>query len=114
MNELINLLKNIGIHINISESSSPIMLFAFSILVLSLISLFCVLNIILYLCVIYISDSQELLDKISKNILLLKIFYFYKNTRIFYLVIEFIFLLFILGSIIWLCIRVLNPIITIY
>jgi len=106
MIEIINFLNNIGIHINISDSSSPVLLFVFSILVLSLINLFCVLNIILYLCVIYISSNQEILDKISKNILLLKIFNFYKNTRIFYLVIEFIFLLFILGSIIWLCIRV--------
>jgi len=53
MNELIKYLKNIGIHINISESSSPIKLFAFSIFVLSLISLFCVLNIILYIYDIY-------------------------------------------------------------
>jgi hypothetical protein len=114
MNQLINFLNSIGIHVNISESSSPVLLFAFSILVLSLIVLSCILNIILYLCVIYISENnQVILDIISKYKLLLKIFNIYKKTRMFYLVIEFILLLFSLGSIIWLCFRVLIVLITI-
>lgn len=87
------------------------LLFIFIILVLSLIALFCVLKYnIIFMCYIYISDNKKILDKIFKYILLLKIFNICwlcirSKTRIFYLVIEFI--LFIIGSIFWLCFKVL-------
>lgn len=68
LNILLEFLNSLGLNLslNINAESSPIILFALSILVLSLISLLCILNIILYLCIIYVSDNKVLLDKVSQ------------------------------------------------
>lgn len=106
MKELIDLLKLLGVHVNISESSSPILLFACSILVLSIIALFCFINILLYFTILHITDNKLLLDKLSRYIILVKIINLYRQTRIAYLLFEVILFLVSLGSVIWLCSRV--------
>jgi len=69
--------------------------------------LFCILNIVLYLCILYVSDNKVLLDKISKYYLILYLFNLYKKSRLVYLVIEFILLLVCIISIIWLCLNLI-------
>lgn len=108
MSELLAFLNFVGIHLNVNESSSPIALFCVVVLVFAVISLLCVVNIIIYLVVKYISETKVLLDKISKHVLLFKLFKLYKKTRLFYIVIDFVLLLVNIGSIIWLCLRLIN------
>jgi len=105
LNVLLEFLNSLGLNLslNINEESSPIILFALSILVLSLISLLCILNIILYLCIFYVSDNKVLLDKVSQYSWILFLFNLYKKTRLFYIVFEFILLLVCIISISWLC-----------
>lgn len=114
MNQLLSFLSRLGINLNISEDSSPVVLFAFSILVLSLIALMCIFTIIIQLLVLHVSSNEKLLERIqsSKYSLLLKLFNIYKQTRIYTLVIELLFLICCLSSIIWLCWRVIFGLIT--
>jgi len=107
LNVLLDYLNLLGLNLSINEESSPIVLFSLSILILSLVSLFCILNIVLYLCILYVSDNKVLLDKISKYYLILYLFNLYKKSRLVYLVIEFILLLVCIISIIWLCLNLI-------
>ena len=107
MTNLVYYLSLLGININLNENSSPILLFACAVLLLSAIVLFCFINILIYLLVIYISEHKVLLDKLPTNKLFLRIFNIYKGTRYYYLLIEVLFLLFNLGSIMWLCLRII-------
>lgn len=107
MTDLIRVLDSFGIHVDLSTPQSPLFLFAVSILVFSVIGLVCFIQILIYLVVIYVSDHPILLDKISKYPILVRIFKLYKTTRIAYLLLESGFLLFSLGSIIKLCLKVI-------
>lgn len=108
MKDLIAFLNSLGFNITLTENPSPLLLFALCILVFSLISLFCIINIIMYLLVVYVSDNKKVLEIVSKHAWVLKIFNLYKQTRIVYLVGEFIFLIFVVCSMIWLCYRIVN------
>jgi len=50
INTLVYYLSYLGLNLPITEESSPIILFAFYILILSILALFCIWYIILYLC----------------------------------------------------------------
>lgn len=83
--------------VNLNESSSAIVNLCLANLIFSTVSLLCVLNILLYLVVLYVSDRLDLISLISKYRILSKLFDFYRKTRISYLVFEFIFLLAAIG-----------------
>lgn len=83
--------------VNLNESSSAIVNLCLANLIFSTVSLLCVLNILLYLVVLYVSDRLDLISLISKYRFLSKLFGFYRKTRISYLVFEFIFLLAAIG-----------------
>jgi len=83
---LVEFLNSLGFNLSVNEESSPIILFSLSILVLSLIALFCILNIMLYLCILYVSDNKVLVDKLSQYSLGLSLLNLYKQTRLVYLV----------------------------
>ena len=112
MNELLSFLSSLGINLNISEASHPFVLFAFSILILCVVCLLCVLTISGFLLGLYVTTNEKLVAKVSKYPLLLKVFNFYKKTRVFYLIIEILILIYCLGLIFWLCWRVIYGIAT--
>src|SRR5215475_9139224 len=106
MKEVIDYLKSFGFNIN--ESTDPLILLLCIILIISIFALLCVINIILYILIVYFLESNSslnlLVDKLPN--ILKKIIAFYKNTRIYYILMEFIFILVSLLLIIWLIGRV--------
>ena len=66
MQNITDFLRILGINITINESSSPIVLFACVILVLSVIALLCFINIVLYFTILYITEHKIFTDKINK------------------------------------------------
>lgn len=48
------------------------------------------------------------MDRLSKNTILLRIATFYKQTRVYYIVIEVIFFIISLGTVISLCLKLIN------
>ena len=108
MNFLDQILHFIGISVDINESSSPIVLLAYSILGLNTIGLLCFVNIILYISVIYITEHKLFIDKISKYTVLFKLLNIYRKTRFGFLLFEVILFLFSIGFVIWLCLRLLH------
>jgi hypothetical protein len=84
-----NFLNSIGIPIN--ENSPPIFIFACSIFALGTLCLINFINIVMYITVIYISEHEFLVSKVSNKALLLKYINFYKNIRLLYLVLDIAF-----------------------
>lgn len=101
MQDLFDYFKSLGIHVN--ESSNPFLLLLFSILILSCIALLCVLNISLYAGILYMFEDKDRIDRLSKVLpsFIMKLINIYKQTRIYYLIIEVLLLLYCLISIIW-------------
>ena len=100
------ILNSIGISLN--ADSPPIMWFACSIFVLAVLCLVSFINIIIYITVIYISEHDYVLNKLSNRPMLLKFINYYKNIRILYLSLDIIFFLWCLIGIIRLCLRVIS------
>lgn len=73
---------------------NQLFLFSLGMFLLAFVSFWCVINIIIYTIVIYLSDNKKVIELVSKNKITLKIFNFYKNTRKLYLLIEFFILTF--------------------
>ena len=90
---------------NISDANQPLFLLALSILCLSSVCMFCGIQIIIYLLVLYSIEYKGVLDKLSKYPYMLKIINLYKNTRLYYLLFEIILFFISLGLIIYLCSR---------
>lgn len=112
MNNFINLLNSLGIHlpVNGSSLSQPILLFLYLILFFSILALLSIINISIYLGVLYLSNNKLFLDKISKWTLLLTLLNIYKNTSQFVIISEVCLFLFCQGSIIWFCLKFINGI----
>ena len=108
INQLIEYLQTFGLYLNINEDSSPLLLLSLSILVLSLVAFFCILNIIIYLTILYLSENEILKSKIFNHKILKKIYNFYRHTRVYYIIIEFIFVVYILSTIIYICYRIVT------
>lgn len=104
MKNIIDFLHSLGIGSHINEQSSPILLLVMLFLVFAIISLLCILNIIIYLVIMYYSNDARFLKIMSHNAFVFRIFNIYKNTRPYYVLIEFIFLIVNVCGIIWLCI----------
>ena len=107
MNYLNQFLEFLGIHANLSEDSSPILLLLSCIFILSVIAMLSFINILIYLGVLYITEHKLFLDKISKYSLLTKLLSIYRKTRMSFLIFEILLLLTNLSSVIWLCYRVI-------
>lgn len=105
MKEFYQFLNLLGLPVN--ESSDPIIIFLCAILIFGILGLLCVFNIMIYFIVLYIFQDENRLVKINNKLPSwgVSILNIYKNTRIYYLIIEVIFLLFclcsIIGYIIW-------------
>lgn len=111
MPQFIEFLHSLGF--NVSESSSPILLFAFLVCILSIISLLSFINILIYFGILYLSDNKVLLGKLSKWPYLLKIMFIYKQTRLGFLISELFLFLASQCTIIYLCSRLILKLINI-
>lgn len=98
---------NLILGTHVSESSSPLLLFACSILLLSIVALLSFIYILIYLGVLYIVNTKTVLDKLSKYAFLLKIINVFNKTRLIYIFIDVIFFIYSLGSIIGVCCRII-------
>jgi hypothetical protein len=108
MNNFVNLLNSLGIPVSVD--SSPILLFLYLILCFSILALLSVINIGVYLGVLYLSNNKLFLDKISKWTLLLTVLNLYKKTRIYFIISEVFLFLFCQCSIIWFCLKFIKGI----
>ena len=106
MQLVIDFLNRLGISLHMD--SPPIMWFACGVFCLALLCLLSFINIIIYITVIYISEHDYLLEKLSNRPLLLKFVNYYKNVRLVYLVLDVIFFLWCLIGIIRLCWRIIS------
>jgi hypothetical protein len=110
MNNFINLLNSLGIPVSVDSSAQPILLFLYLILFFSIFALLSVINIGIYLGVLYLSNNKLFLDKVSKWALLLTLLNIYKKTRIYFIISEVFLFLFCQCSIIWFCLKFINGI----
>lgn len=80
----------------VDESTPTIVLLPGYYLILSILILLNVLNICLYLVSIYIVSNEKFLNKIpSKYVYVHKLWVYYKNIRILYILFEAILLIFL-------------------
>lgn len=102
MKEIIEFFKAYGFHVN--ELTDLLLLLLCVIVILATVALICVLNKLMYIGIIYIFEDKNRLERITKNLptVFIKLMNIYKHTRIYYILIETIFLLICLISIIWL------------
>lgn len=107
MKILTDFLNLFGIHVNISENSSPFLILLCCILVLNIVGLLCFINFLLYFVVIYITDHKILLDKITNKPVLIKLLNVYKKMRLSYLIFDILLFFISIGSVIWLCGRII-------
>lgn len=87
----------------------PIEVFlALSILLLSVISLSCIVNIFFYFIVLFAFDSKYIKDKMEKWNILKRVINFYRNTRIFFIIFEFSLFIFVNWVIISSCYKIVS------
>jgi hypothetical protein len=108
MNNFINILNSLGI--SVSLHSSPILLFLYLIVFFAILGLLSIINVIVYLGVLYLGNSRLFLNKLKKWPFLLKLFNIYKRTSIYFIISELCFFLFCQCSIIWFCLKFINGI----
>jgi hypothetical protein len=82
------LLSYLGV--SIPSEAEPVLNYAFSVFTLSLIGLFCFINIMGYTLGIYYLEKLKIEDKTSSNRLLLKILKYFKRTSFLFLIIEIV------------------------
>lgn len=69
-------------------------LFSLGLFLIAFVSFLCVISILIYIIVIYLSDNKKVIELVSKNQITLKFFNFYKKTRKLYLLTEIFILTF--------------------
>ena len=106
---LLEILKNWGIDI-FDSTTPPNVIFAVCIMILSVLSVLCFINILFYFVVLLIVDSQFVTDKINKigSKILNKIVKFYKQTRPTLIVFEILLFIWLNEIIISSCYRIIS------
>ena len=108
MNLYLEYLKYLGIQMD--SPLPPLVNLSLIFLILSVISLLSVINISIYLLSIYMLSDERILSKIpSKYVYIHKILKYYKNIRMFYILLEVIVLLFSICVIIYLNYILVSP-----
>ena len=64
--KLISFVQMFGFAKNVTVNSAPVVIFALLILIFGVISMLCILNIIIYLLVLYYSDHDIVLQILNK------------------------------------------------
>ena len=96
-----NFFKLLGLNVELNDSTSPLLLFACVVFVLSFIALLCFINILFYFTVFYITEHKIFLDKISKYTFLLKIVNWYKKMRLAYVIFDILLFLVNMIGLLW-------------
>ena len=107
MEDILYYLNLLGIHVPVDNNSPMIVQFALILLLFGSISYLCIINISIYLIVLYVCENKKVLEFVSKKAYRLKIFNYYKFTSKFFLVVEFLFLFVNLGLINYFCFRIM-------
>ena len=105
---LLEFLKNLGINLSDTDNVPFEVFFSTNILILCTVSMFCVINIIIYLLVIKSIDTECIQSKIINYSIVRKILNLYKKTSMTFIVIEFSFILYIHCFIIHSCYRIIS------
>ena len=105
---LLEILKNLGINLSNTDNVPFEVFFSTNILILCTVSMFCVINIIIYLLVIKSIDTEYIQSKIINYSIVRKILNLYKKTSMTFIVIEFSFILYIHCFIIHSCYRIIS------
>ena len=105
---LLEFLKNLGINLSDTDNVPFEVFFSTNILILCTVSMFCVINIIIYLLVIKSIDTEYIQSKIINYSIVRKILNLYKKTSMTFIVIEFSFILYIHCFIIHSCYRIIS------
>ena len=105
---LLEILKNLGINLSDTDNVPFEVFFSTNILILCTVSMFCVINIIIYLLVIKSIDTEYIQSKIINYSIVRKILNLYKKTSMTFIVIEFSFILYIHCFIIHSCYRIIS------
>ena len=105
---LLEFLKNLGINLSDTDNVPFEVFFSTNILILCTVSMFCVINIIIYLLVIKSIDTEYIQSKIINYSIVRKILNLYKKTSMTFIVIEFSFILYIHCLIIHSCYRIIS------
>ena len=105
---LLEFLKNLGINLSETDNVPFEVFFSTNILILCTVSMFCVINIIIYLLVIKSIDTEYIQSKIINYSIVRKILNLYKKTSMTFIVIEFSFILYIHCFIIHSCYRIIS------
>ena len=67
MEKILAFLHSLGIGLHVTENSSPFLLFIMLLLLFAIISLFCIINIVIYLVIMYYSNDARILKLVSQN-----------------------------------------------
>ena len=105
---LLEFLKNLGINLSDTDNVPFEVFFSTNILILCTVSMFCVINIIIYLLVIKSIDTEYIQSKIINYSIVRKILNLYKKTSMTFIVIEFSFILYIHCFIFHSCYRIIS------
>ena len=105
---LLEFLKNLGINLSDTDNVPFEVFFSTNILILCTVSMFCVINIIIYLLVIKSIDTEYIQSKIINYSIVRKILNLYKKTSMTFIVIEFSFILYIHCFINHSCYRIIS------
>ena len=105
---LLEFLKNLGINLSDTDNVPFEVFFSTNILILCTVSMFCVINIIIYLLVIKSIDTEYIQSKIINYSIVRKILNLYKKTSMTFIVIEFSFILYIHCFTIHSCYRIIS------
>ena len=105
---LLEFLKNLGINLSDTDNVPFEVFFSTNILILCTVSMFCVINIIIYLLVIKSIDTEYIQSKIINYSIVRKILNFYKKTSMTFIVVEFSFILYIHCFIFHSCYRIIS------
>ena len=105
LNQILDFLKSCGINIELinDAANNNIFLLCFSFTLLAFIALLSLININIYLLILYFSKHKKIVKLVSKRQITLILFNLYKNTRKMFLVSELVLLTFCIGSILYIC-----------
>ena len=105
LNQILDFLKSCGINIKLinDAANNNIFLLCFSFTLLAFIALLSLININIYLLILYFSKHKKIVKLVSKRQITLILFNLYKNTKKMFLVSELVLLTFCIGFILYIC-----------
>ena len=104
MSIIFYIMNYLGINLNV-ESADPFVSLLSMLCFLSLIGLLSIINISIYLMVIYFSNNEKIIKILSRWKYVFFIFNIYKKTRVFFIVSEILIFLISQLTVIYICVK---------